>query len=61
MSKTKVYNDMIHGRLITESEFRCMAEGYVLGLQAEGRVELPSVEEVMLNTDEIVYLGEVET
>lgn len=56
----KIYNDMIHDRLITESEFRCMAEGYILGLQAEGRIEFPSVEEVMLNTDEIVFVGEVE-
>ena len=57
--KIKIYHDMIHNRLITEQQFRNMALGYVMGLQAEGRVELPSVEEVMLNMDEIVYLGEV--
>ena len=58
--KVKVYNDTVHNKLITEEQFRAMARGYILGLQAEGRIELPDVNEVMLNSDEIVYVGELE-
>lgn len=55
--RVKVYNDMMNDRLITEEQFRAMAQGYIRGLQARGEIDLPDVAEVMENTDEVVFIG----
>ena len=57
----KIYYDEITGNYMTESQFQMYASAYIDGLRDAGRPidELPTIDEVMLNTDYISLVCEI--
>lgn len=60
MVSVKIYRNIFTDELLTEGQFRKRSNNYRETLKTKGVKELPTIKEIMLNDDDIMYLGELD-